>query len=174
MSSPFVTIAVLGKPRGNRGEITATPLTNRPERFDRLREVFLSQENGPEKTFSVEDVWNHDGVVIFKLHSVDSIDEAGKLRGAEVRVPASERVALDPGEFFHSDLIGCELRDRKSGRVYGKVTSVEEYGGPALLQIDGGKMLVPFVGAICVDIRPQEGFIAADLPEGLEDLDRKA
>ena len=92
------------------------------------------------------------------------------IHGAEVQVPLAERVTLEPGEYFHSDLIGCEVRERVSGRVVGRVTNFEEYGGPPLLEIDGGRMLIPFVRAICTDIRPAERLILADLPEGLEDI----
>ena len=60
------------------------------------------------------------------------------------------------------------MRDRLSGRVIGHVTGWEEYGGPALLQIDEGRLLIPFVKAICVEILPDERLIRVDLPEGLE------
>ncbi len=69
--------------------------------------------------------------------------DAEKLRGAEVQVPLSERIELEPGEYFHSDLVGCEVREKVSGRVVGKVTSFEEYGGPPLLEIDNGRLLYP-------------------------------
>jgi len=62
------------------------------------------------------------------------------------------------------------VRERGSGRVVGRVTSFEEYGGPPLLEIDRGRMLIPFVKAICVDIRPEEKQIEVELPEGLEGL----
>ncbi len=120
--------------------------------------------------YEVEEVWEHSGELVFKFKGVDSISDAEKLRGAEVQVPLAERVELDPGEYFHSDLIGCEVHDRASGRAIGKVTNFEEYGGPPLLEIDGGRMLIPFVKAICVDIRPEEKVILVEIPEGLEDL----
>ncbi len=115
-------------------------------------------------------MWDHQGTLIFKFKGVDSISDAEKLRGAEVRIPKTERIELEPGEFFHSDLIGSEVRERVSGRAVGAVTGWEEYGGPALLELDNGRMLVPFVKAICVDIRPEERVILVDLPEGLEAL----
>lgn len=170
--SNSVTIAVLGKPRGNRGELTSTSLSSKPERFDGLREVFLCVPGGEETRFIVEEVWNHGGVFIFKFQGIDSINDAEPWRGADVRVPKSERIQLDPGEFFHSDLIGCELRDHATAKVYGNITDVQEYGGPTLLEINDGQMLVPFVKAICVDIRPDLGYVAANLPEGLDNLDR--
>jgi ribosomal 30S subunit maturation factor RimM len=87
-----------------------------------------------------------------------------------VRVPKSERVALEAGEYFQADLVGCEVRERVSDRLIGRVTGWEEYGGPALLAVDNGRLLIPFVKAICVDIRPHEHLIRVDLPEGLESL----
>ena len=163
----WIAVAVLGRPRGNRGELTAASLSSKPERFARLKQVRLVPG---EQMFDVEKVWEHGGGLVFKLAGVDSINDAEKLRGAEVQVPAGERVELEPGEYFHSDLIGCEVRERVSGRVVGKVTDFQEYGGPPLLEVDGGRLLIPFVKAICVDIRPVEKLILTELPQGLEGL----
>ena len=162
-------MAVLGRPRGIRGELTAISLSGRPERFARLTHVRLL---GDGSCYEVEEIWEHAGALIFKFLGVDSMTDAEKLRGAEVQVPRSERIELEPEEYFHSDLIGCEVRDRSSGRVIGRVTNFEEYGGPALLEIDGGRMLIPFVKVICVDIRAEEKLILAELPEGLEEATR--
>jgi 16S rRNA processing protein RimM len=166
-SGEWTTVAVLTRPRGNKGELAAFALTSKPERFAELQQVHLF---GAGESFEVERVWEHDGALVFKFRGVDSISEAEKLRGFEVRVPKSERVALEPGEFFHSDLVGCEVRERVSDRVVGRVTGWEEYGGPALLEVDGGRLLIPFVKAICVEILPDRRLIRVDLPEGLESL----
>jgi 16S rRNA processing protein RimM len=163
----WVTVAVLVRPRGVRGEITAVSQSGHPERFAQLKSVRLF---GSGDEYVVERVWDHQGVLVFKFAGVDSMDDAELLRGAEVRIPPDERVALDPGEFFQSDLIGCEVRDHNSKRVIGRVTGWEEYGGPSLLQVDGGRLLIPFVKAICVDIRPADRLIETLLPEGLEDV----
>ena len=164
----WISIAVLGRPRGNRGELTAESLSSRPERFSQLKEVRLLQESSA--IFQVEEVWHHDGALVFRFAGVETISDAEKLRGAEVQVPRSERIELEPGEYFHSDLIGCEVRDRASDRLIGRVTNFEEYGGPPLIQIDGGRVMIPFVKAICVDIQPERKLIRVELPEGLEDL----
>lgn len=170
----WVTVAVLRRPRGNRGEVTAASLSSKPERFARLKSVRLTGEIvGEAAVYQVEQVWGHEGTLIFKFRGVDSISDAERIRGAEVQVPRSERVELDPGEYFLSDLLGCEVQEYGSGRRLGNVTGFEEFGGPPLLELDGGRLLIPFVKAICVDIRPEERLIRADLPEGLEDLDRE-
>ena len=163
----WVTVAVLGKTRGNRGEITAFALSSKPERFQSLREVYLF---GPGERAEVENTWFHSGVLIFKFRGVDSISEAERLNGMEVRVPLSERAPLEENEFFQSDLMGCEVVDRRSGESLGRVTGWEEGGGSGLLAV--GDLLIPFVRAICVEIDPAARRITVELPEGLKDLNR--
>ena len=165
--APFITIAVLGKARGNRGEVTAISYSSKPSRFAELQTVYLF---GDGAAYEIEEVWTHHDTLIFKFKGVDDISAAEQLRDQEVRIPADQRVQLEPGEYFHSDLVGCEVREAGTGRVIGRVTSFEEYGGPSLLSVDDGRILIPFVAAVCTGIHPESGFIEVSLPEGLEDL----
>ena len=165
----WVTIAVLGRTRGIRGELTAISLSSHPERFAALTRVFLF---GQGTAYEVERYWEHQGVPVFKFKGVDSMTDAEGLRGFEMRVPMAERVQPEPGEYFHSDLIGCEVRDAASDRVIGRVTDFEEFGGPPLLQINGGPLLIPFVKAICTGIHPERHLILVTLPEGLEEVNK--
>ncbi len=170
MSSPesaWVTVALLGRTRGNRGEITAIPLSSKRERYEALGEVWLF---GQGERYEVEFTWFHDATLIFKLRGVDTISDAERLSGAEVRVPIAERVALDPGEFFESDIVGCEVVDRRTGRSLGRVSEWQEGGGGGVLAV--GDLLIPFARSICVEIDPAARRIAVELPEGLEDLNR--
>lgn len=166
--SEWVTVALLGKTRGNRGEVTALALSGKPERYQTLREVFLFGEG---EKFEVESTWFHNGALIFKFRGVDTISDAERLAGWEVRVPMSERAPLEPGEFFQSDLVGCEVVDRRTGESLGRVSGWEDAGGPGLLAVEGG-LLIPFVRAICVEIDPAARRVAVELPEGLKDLNR--
>jgi 16S rRNA processing protein RimM len=164
----WVTVALLGRPRGNRGEVTAVSFSSKPERYETLREVFLF----PRGTrFSVESTWFHNGTLIFKFQGVDSISDAEALAGAEVRIPAAERAPLDPGEFFQSDLIGCEVVDRGAGELLGRVVGWEDSGGHGLLVLEGG-LLIPFARSICVAIDTAARRIEVELPPGLKELNR--
>jgi 16S rRNA processing protein RimM len=166
----WVTIALLGKPRGNRGEITALGLSSKPERYAELKEVLLAWPD-EARPFEVESTWFHDGVLIFKFRGLDTISEAELLAGAEVRIPCAERIRLEPGEFFESDLIGSEVVDRRTGEPLGRVSGWQDAGGNGLLVIDDD-WLIPFARSICVEIDPAARRIAVELPEGLKDLNR--
>ncbi len=168
----WVTVAVLGKTRGTRGEITAFALSSKPERYEQLREITLFDASGALlRTAEVESARFHSGTLILKFRGIDSISDAETLARAEVRVPLAERTALDEGEYFDSDLVGCEVVDRRSGQSLGRVTKLEDAGGPGLLVVDG-ELLVPFARSICVEIDPAAKRIVVDLPEGLKDLNR--
>ena len=166
----WITVALLGKPRGNRGEITALALSSRPERYAELKEVLLAGSGGV-RPFEVESTWFHDGVLIFKFRGVDTISDAEPLSGAEVRIPSSERIRLEPGEFFESDLVGSEIIDCRTGERLGRVSGWQDAGGSGLLVIDDD-WLIPFARSICVEIDPASRRIAVELPAGLKDLNR--
>jgi len=164
----WVTIAVLGRTRGNRGEITAFPLSGKPERFETLAEVFLF---GSGTHYQVDETWFHNGALVFKFRGVDTISAAELLTGAEVRVPADQRTPLDPGEFFQDDLLGCQVVDRRTGETLGQVSGWQDGGGSGLLVVNND-LLIPFASSICVEIDPAGKRIAVELPEGLKDLNR--
>lgn len=171
MNQEWVTIALLGKTRGNRGEVTAFPLSSKLERFESLKEVFLFG-NGERR--QVESTWFHNGTLIFKFQGIDSISDAELLAGVEVRVPATERVPLEDGEFFQDDLIGCDVIDQRTGESIGLVTAWDDGGGSGLLVVGKGDdaLLIPFTRSICVEINPAARRITVDLPEGLKDINR--
>jgi 16S rRNA processing protein RimM len=124
---------------------------------------------GAGERYEVESAWFHSGALILKFRGIDSISDAEKLRGWEVRVPLSERAALEPGEFFQSDLVGCDVIEQGTGESLGRVAEWADSDGPGLLVLEGG-MLIPFVRSICVEIDPASKRIAVQLPEGLKDL----
>ncbi len=170
----WIAVAVLGKTRGNRGEITAVALSTKRDRYQDLGDVWLFGPDDADRgeRLTVENTWFHDATLIFKFKGIDTISDAERLVGREVRVPAEERVTLDEGEYFQSDLLGCEIVDRATGRTVGRVTGWEDSGGSGLLVIDRD-WLLPFARSICVAIEPASKRIVVDLPEGLKDLNRQ-
>jgi 16S rRNA processing protein RimM len=178
-SGEWVAIAILGKTRGKRGEILAIPLAGRPERFEDLQRVWLAGDSPLAEEgsrYEIESVWLHDGRPVLKFRGIDTISEAEALVGAEVRLPAAERMPLEEGEFYQADLIGCEVVEQPSGELLGEVTGWQEAGGPNLLQVRmraGGELLIPFARAICVEIDVAARRIMVDLPAGLKELNRE-
>ncbi len=176
----WVTIARIQRARGRSGEVSAVPLSSRPERFSTLQEVVLCGDAGPlfeGRPVGVEQVWHHGQRVIFKFRGVDSIPDAERLRGAEIRIPLGQRPAPPEGEYYHSDLVGCEVVERATGQVLGVVENWRDYGGAGLLEVNrpagGGELLIPFASSICVEIDPRARRIVVELPEGLKEVNSR-
>lgn len=166
----WVALARLGRPRGNRGELMAIGFAGGPERYRFVKSVRLVFPGSPAgHPAEIESAWEHQGRLVLKFRGVDTISQAEELSGAEVCIPASERTTPGEGEVYESDLIGCVVVDRPTGRELGHVVALRETGGPALLELNGG-LLIPFVRAICVEIDAAAKRIVVELPEGLEEL----
>jgi 16S rRNA processing protein RimM len=120
----------------------------------------------------VERTWMHGDHLIFKFKGVDTISAAERLAGAEVSIPMDQRPTASEGEFYQSDLLGCEVFE-STGHHLGTVKDWQETGATPLLVItqpDGKEFLIPFAKSICTKIDPVGRRIEVDLPEGLKDL----
>lgn len=172
------TVAIVARPWGNRGALIAEPTTERRDRLACLRRVFLvgPQEGAEPSPAEIESVRPHKQRFIVKLRGVDSIRQAEALRGARLCVPIAERPPAPEGEYYTTDLLGCEVIERTTGRRLGIVSDWLETGGAPLLEVtahEGAQpLLVPFARPICVEIAPEEGRIVVELPEGLESLNQ--
>jgi 16S rRNA processing protein RimM len=119
------------------------------------------------------------GQAIFHFEGSDSISDAEKLVGLEVQILLSERIALPVGSFYVSDLIGCEVYERDSGKLVGRVRDVqfpgEELKGTPVLAVDSpqGELLIPLAQEICVQINTAVRRIEVVLPEGLRELNQE-
>ncbi len=121
----------------------------------------------------MERVWRHGDKVVFKFAGVDSISDAEKLEDADVCIPLEERAVLPEGEYYQSDLVGCEVTDRVTGKSLGIVEDWKEYGGPPLLEVKGADdrvILIPFAKSIFQEIDLVGKRVLVDLPEGLDEL----
>lgn len=177
--SDWVAIGVLGKTRGNRGELVAISLAGRPERFEGLQRVWLFGR-GPSiadgTPYEIESCWLHDGRPILKFRGIDTISDAEPLTGAEVRLPVAERLPLEEGAFYEADLVGCAVIEASGGERLGEVRALRDSGTSGLLEVqtpEGGELLIPFARAICVQIDTAARRILVDLPEGLKELNRR-
>ena len=162
----LVAIAKIVKPRGLKGELVAELLTDFPERFEDLEKV-TAVRNGESFELKIEDHWFQSGRIVLKFADVDLVDQAERLRGADICVPESDAVELDTDEYFDWQLAGCSVQTA-DGREVGKVRELMRTGGTELLVVEGDKeYLIPFAESICVEVDVENKVIRIDPPEGL-------
>jgi 16S rRNA processing protein RimM len=167
-----VTLARIVRPHGLRGEVAAEIFTDFPERLPALKRVWLSDGRTPPRPVASLSCRLHNGQAIFLLEGSHSIDDAERLRGLEIQVPLSERVKLDAGRYFFTDLIGCEVIEAGAAAPLGRVRDVQQAGmGTYLLAVEtaAGELLIPFAAHICTEIDLASRRIVVSLPEGLRE-----
>ena len=171
MNLDNVVVAEILRPRGNRGEVVARSQTDVPGRLESLKSAYTRLTDGSDTRVEITAAWPHKNEWVLKFEGVDSIDAAERFRGADLWVPPAERGALAPGEFFQSDLIGCQVVDTATGQAIGFVTGWQQHGGPPLMEVaaDKRELLIPFLAPLC-SVNLDERSIRVDVPEGLLDL----
>jgi 16S rRNA processing protein RimM len=192
-----ITIALLLRPQGRRGELLAEPLTDLPDVFATGRAVVLSSSGGapnPEaldakaRTRTIESHWfptgKNAGRVVLQLSGCGSISQAESLAGWQVTVAADELLPLEADTFLVGDLVGCAFYDGE--QLIGHISGVEFVTGPdgrtrleeaaPLLAVtlqgtaeDAEPRLVPFVRAWLESVDTAARRVVMHLPSGLLD-----
>lgn len=174
----WIAIARLVRTRGIKGELIAESLTSHPERLQALKRVTLEKASRRSE-FDVARVWFHGERPVFQFSGIVSMNDAEPWVGSEVLIPAESRQPLPEGEYYFSDLIGCEVRrwlpDAAAGDRIGIVRDVDEQPAGALLVVDPveegrREILIPLARAICKEIDVAARVIRVDPPEGLLEL----
>lgn len=167
-----ILIGVVARSHGNRGEVIVNSETDFPEeRFRVGAKLRTRRRNGTEAVLEVTSMRLQQGRPILGLAGYESINDAERLAGFELRIdPAGADEPLPEGEYYQRDLIGCAVVT-ESGEPIGRVTAVEGNRASSRLVVTGGRseVLIPLADEICsVDLAGRR--ITVRPPEGLLDL----
>jgi len=105
-----------------------------------------------------------------RMSGVATKEQAEALKGVSLYVDRDRLPKLPDDEYYHSDLIGLEVRDT-GGVVLGQVTAVHNHGAGDLLEIGGpGRkvVLLPFTLAVVPTVDLASRRVVVDMPEGLD------
>ena len=170
MSDDLLLVGRIARPHGIRGQVIVNPETDFME--DRFRAGQILKVGSPDRTrdYEILEVRFHQGRPIVRLASIDTMDDAAALAGADLWLPEAGLAPLPDGTFYRHELIGCEVRDVE-GTVLGRVTAVEGSLDRSYLVVEG-HLMIPLVSGICLGVDMGERRITVDPPEGLVDLNR--
>jgi 16S rRNA processing protein RimM len=190
----WIVLAHLLRPQGRKGEVLAELFTDFPERFDDQKRVFLaapgfSGNEAEARAAEVVAFWlpvgKNEGRVVLQFAGIDTISDAELVAGQDVLVPHEERLALDDGSVYISELIGCTVYDGSLpvGVVEDVQFAMTADGGrrledaAPLLSVkspEGDEVLIPFAKAFLVWVDTEAKRIEMTLPAGLIEVNRTA
>jgi 16S rRNA processing protein RimM len=156
-----VTIGIVLRPHGIRGEVVVEPLTDNEERFSTLDDVRVVRPSGSSVRLKVASIFPHKGRLVIHFEGIRSIEDAETLRAAELRIPVASLPPLPAGSYYHHELKGLEVRV-ESGESIGTVTDLWETGATPVLVIHDDKAretLLPLVDAFILQVDVKGGFM---------------
>ena len=166
-----ILVGVVARTHGNRGEVIVNRETDFPEeRFRKGARLWTRRRDGAPSTLEVVSMRMHQGRPVIMFSGVGSMNDAELLAGQELRTDEAGPQRPPDGEFFHRDLIGCEVVT-EGGELVGRVTGVLDDSAQARLVVAGkrSELLIPLVDQICtVDVAAKR--ITVRPPAGLLEL----
>ncbi len=163
----LICVASIAGAFGVKGEVRLKSYTSDPEAIEAYNPL-VTQDG--TRSFDVGVLRPIKNGLSVRLSSVTTKEDADALKGVELFVPRSRLPSLPDDEYYHTDLIGLEVRDT-GGTLLGTVKSVQNHGAGDLLEIQGAGLratvLLPFTLAVVPTVDLSAGRIIADPPEGL-------
>ncbi len=150
---------------GIKGEIKVQPWCDSPEFLCEFDTLYYKSGTPVE----IEKSRRAKNIVVMKIKGVDTVEEAQKIRNRVLYISRDD-VELDEGCYFIADLIGLEVVDADSGRVYGTITDVTETGANDVYHIkaqDGKMYYIPAIPQVVAETDTENGIMKITPLEGL-------
>jgi len=169
----LVVIGEVTRPHGVHGAVRVTLQTDRPDRFDGLRECLLwdpvSDARTPVRIRSAQR--QGEAGVLLSLAGYDSPEAARTLVGRLVALPRTQAVPAPPGHAYPWQLAGCRV-ELPDGRVVGELQGVEASPAQDLWVVRGPERehLIPAVPEIVIEVDLEARRVVIRPPEGLLEI----
>jgi 16S rRNA processing protein RimM len=161
-----------------KGEVRIEQMLEDDAVFETGRRVILSpggdaSGGDSKREAEIEFFRRQHGRCVVKLRGIDSISEAEKFIGFEIKIPAEDLPVPKEGWFYTFQLKGCQVFT-VGGEFIGIVTDILDAGGAEILKVDreNHETLIPFAQLYMKLIDPDQRRIEVDLPEELRDLNK--
>lgn len=155
-----VVIGRVGAPHGVHGEVRIISLTDFPDRFDNLQEVYVGDE-----LLQIQNMRYQKNFILLTFAGIDTREAAAQRTGQLLRVDRKDAAPLAEGEYYTFDIVGLEVQDL-AGKVLGEITHILKTGSNdvyCVRQADGTELLVPALRQVVKEISLEKHRLRVDL-----------
>lgn len=165
----YLECAQIINTHGVRGDVKLESLCDSPKVLADLKRVFL-KEAGVYKEIKVLHTSIFKSFVLATLEGVDDMDKAMALKGKTLYASRDD-FHLEEGDYFIVDLIGLDVIDHESGKVYGRVTDVINRGASDIyvVKTENGERMMPAVEEFVKAVDLDKGIFVKTIPGLLSD-----
>ncbi|MFN7065301.1 MAG: ribosome maturation factor RimM [Aquificaceae bacterium] len=156
----YVVIGKIKDTYGLKGELKVEPYLH-PKHWKRIKRVYLRRRGGDYVAFPISFLKPHGKALVLRFKGFDHIEQVDGFRGAKVFLPREELPKRKKDEYYYFELEGLEVFT-KGGKHIGRITGVCEQKPYDLLEIDGGRLYIPFVEALVKKVMLKEGKVIVE------------
>ena len=169
-SDKKVRIGRIRNTHGLKGEMKVTPLTDFPDRFSLLDQVYVEDRKGTYTLYPVKSARLHQNDVLITLGGVEDVDAAKLLQNSYLAIDRQDRMPLPEGSYYVDDIIGCQVYEGQE--LLGTVADVVETGSNDVYVLKSSaypNLCIPAIHDCILKIDVDNGRIDVSLPKGLKD-----
>ena len=149
---------------GCHGGLKLESWCNSPEELSELPKLYV--RNGNVYTeYKVKKSSVFKQFVLVDLAGISDMDTAISLKNTVVFADRAD-FELEDGEFFIADIIGLNVIDAVSGKIYGKLTDIINRGASDIyvVKTENGERMIPAVDEFIVRTDVKEGVFVNTIP----------
>lgn len=157
MLKEYLEIGKIVGTHGINGELRVEPWCDSPQFLCQFKTLYKGSD---KQQISVKSR-PHKNIVLMKIAGIDTVQQGDAMRGTVLYMNRND-ANLPQGVFFIEDIIGLQVTDQNTGKIYGNVTDVLKTGANDVYQVtdsDGNDYLVPKIDDVVKEVAPNEGYI---------------
>jgi len=165
----LICVGELSASHGIKGSMKLRSFTEVPADIFNYGELY--REDGSVIELKKEGVLNN-GAFVVKVSGINNRNEADFIKGTEIFIDRESLPSLDEEDgYYQEDLLGLDVKDKKTKEVIGKVKHVQNFGASDVVEIEFNNKRTmtsfPFTNDIFPDIDLDGGYITFVEPEYL-------
>lgn len=147
LETPVLMGRILG-PYGVKGWLKIQPYSDRVDALSAYSSWWLQRDERWVQS-EVSECKRHGDHLVARLAGCETREQAFVYRGAQVALPRAVLPATPPGEYYQSDLLGFQLRNREDA-VIGTLVEFLDNAVHPIMRVDSprGETLVPFIPSV--------------------------
>ncbi len=166
----YLEIGKVNNTHGLKGEVKLEMWCDGIDYIKQLEKLYLDDEGSG--SLSIVSARPQKNIAIIKFAEINSIEEAEELKNRILFCNRND-AKIDEGSYYLADIIGCRVIDIETGREYGKIADIMNYGSSDIYDIVSGKKhyLIPAIDDVVKETDTEKQIVLIKAMKGLFDED---
>ncbi|MBH5316668.1 ribosome maturation factor RimM [Paenibacillus sp. GSMTC-2017] len=173
MSEKWFTVGNIVNTHGIRGDVKVLSQSDfAQERFAVGKKLLMINEaTGQSREVKIVSSREQKNIYILKLEGFNNINDVEKYKGWALKISEAEQGALEDGEYYYHQIIGCEVVTEE-GESLGVISEILSPGANDVWVVDrpkgkGNQILIPVIDEVVLQVNVTDKKVTVHLMEGL-------